>query len=572
MKTSNTIRVERIWKDSQYRIAVYSKYDEDLIKSFYAIRGRRWSNSKKCWHFPDNDHSKKALGVLFPFMECFKADPVLSCTSSLDEVTDKAVIKNNDTDPVKRGQNNRAGNGAIRYSYGGGKILVKLSYNRADVEFLKRLKGTYWNRSDQHWVVRATDSHIAMLEDRFGEISEEIKSQIKRVHQHIPSSNPNHAALSLYEKDPKFLKVAFPLKSATINLVKSISGRRYSKNARAWLIPNDSKIIRMIIDGFSEIGITTKYKGEIVSKQGKERTWDRRQQHLIQHNEKSVEDILRHYTDLMIGMRYSWSSVKTYVRCFKRYVEIIGVEKVKKMERSEIQDYFNDLSKEDVALSTLNQHINAVKFYYEKILRWARAKYEVQRPRKSSSLPKVLSQGEMRRIFEQLDNLKHRTMVYLTYSGGLRLSEVCNLELSDIDFDRMQIHIRDSKHNNDRYVPLSEVIAQLLKQYIEQFKITYWLFEGQFKGEPYSPRSLQSVFKRAKEKAGIRKKATFHSLRHSYATHLLEQGTDVRLIQELLGHSDIHTTLKYTHVTQESLRRIKSPLDRLFDEKVSKND
>jgi len=163
-------------------------------------------------------------------------------------------------------------------------------------------------------------------------------------------------------------------------------------------------------------------------------------------------------------------------------------------------------------------------------------------------------------------------MVWLAYSGGLRLSEVCNLRPEHVDFEREQLRICNSKGGRDRIMRLSEEISRLLKEYIRAYEPKEWLFAGQMKGEPYSNSSLQKVFRRAKEKAGISKRVTFHSLRHSYATHLLETGTDLRLIKELLGHKDIKTTLRYTHVSKRNLMSVRSPLDDLFDDEEEKGD
>jgi len=207
-----------------------------------------------------------------------------------------------------------------------------------------------------------------------------------------------------------------------------------------------------------------------------------------------------------------------------------------------------------------------VKFYYEHVLGRPRKVYAVKRPRKQQSLPVVLSKGSLRQIFAQIKNKKHRLMVLLAYSAGLRLSEVCYLAPEDIDQQRRQIHIRCGKGRRDRVVPLSEAVLALLGDYLEEYRPGSWLFEGQQAGEPYAARSLQAIFRRAKQRAGVDKRATFHSLRHSYATHLLESGTDVRLIQELLGHADINTTLRYTHVSQRSLTAVRSPLDSLLEE------
>ncbi|MEM5808295.1 MAG: tyrosine-type recombinase/integrase, partial [Candidatus Aenigmatarchaeota archaeon] len=178
-------------------------------------------------------------------------------------------------------------------------------------------------------------------------------------------------------------------------------------------------------------------------------------------------------------------------------------------------------------------------------------------------LPNVLAIEQVERLFLQLENLKHKTMLYLAYSAGLRVSEVVNLRVRDIHSERMVINIKGAKGKKDRTVALSQGILELLRKYYITYRPTDWLFEGQYPGSPYSVRSLQQIFRRAKKAAGILQEVTFHSLRHSYATHLHEAGTDIKLIQELLGHNDIKTTLRYTHVSTRTLEKIKSPFDAL---------
>jgi integrase/recombinase XerD len=187
----------------------------------------------------------------------------------------------------------------------------------------------------------------------------------------------------------------------------------------------------------------------------------------------------------------------------------------------------------------------------------------IQRPRREKRLPNVLSKQEVKAILEAPTNLKHRAMLSLIYACGLRRSELLNLTLKDVLSDRNLLFIRQSKGKKDRVVPISDKIIEMLRTYYKAHKPKTWLFEGQNTGEQYSERSLQLVLKQALKKAGNKKPVSLHWLRHSYATHLLESGTDLRYIQELLGHSSSKTTEIYTHVTTKSLQQIRSPFDDL---------
>jgi len=202
------------------------------------------------------------------------------------------------------------------------------------------------------------------------------------------------------------------------------------------------------------------------------------------------------------------------------------------------------------------------KFYYERVLGGQRKIYYVERPKTEKTLPTVLSESEIVDILKNLKNLKHKTIIITIYSGGLRIGELMRLKVNDIDSDRMQILIRQSKGKKDRFTLLAEKTLKILRLYYDEYKPKEYLFEGQ-NGGMYSARSIQTILKAAVAKTSIKKHVTVHTLRHSFATHLLENGTDVRYIQSLLGHSSSKTTEIYTHVTTKGMEKIKSPLDKL---------
>jgi site-specific recombinase XerD len=215
-----------------------------------------------------------------------------------------------------------------------------------------------------------------------------------------------------------------------------------------------------------------------------------------------------------------------------------------------------------VSTSYQNQAINAVKFYYERVLGGQRKFYFIERPIKEKTLPVVLNTAEVTALIKVTENIKHKTMLMLAYSAGLRVSELLSLKIKDIDSERMQIRVAQAKGKKDRYTLLSTKALIMLRVYFKAFKPRDWLFEGSG-GGMYSSRSIHSVLQHSAQKAGLLKKVSMHTLRHSFATHLLESGTDLRYIQTLLGHSSSKTTEIYTHVTTKGFDQIVSPLDNL---------
>jgi site-specific recombinase XerD len=222
------------------------------------------------------------------------------------------------------------------------------------------------------------------------------------------------------------------------------------------------------------------------------------------------------------------------------------------------------VEEEGMSAAYVNQVINAMRFLYVEVYRQPLLLGEIPRPRKERTLPTVLSQAEVKAILDAAGNVKHRCLLMLVYSAGLRVGEVIRLQLEDIDPERMMIHIRGAKGKKDRYTILSPAVWGELQEYYRRFVPRRYVFEGQEAGTQYGVRSAQKVFETAATAAGIAKSVSIHSLRHAFATHLLEQGTDLRYIQELLGHSSSKTTEIYTHVSKRNLGQIRSPVDAIL--------
>lgn len=268
------------------------------------------------------------------------------------------------------------------------------------------------------------------------------------------------------------------------------------------------------------------------------------------------------YLGLIDLKRYSIATRRSYGTAFRYFLSGFPGRKPSEIRKTEIMDWMlREQRKHGWSESYQNLLINAIKFFYEQLLKRPREAYDLPRAKKPYRLPNILSMDEVLRLFEKTENRKHRVLLMLAYSSGLRISEVVNLELADIDSGRMVIHLRAAKGKRDRIVMLSEVLLAELREYYKRYRPKRWVFEGQT-GARYSARSIQLVFRAAAQRAGIRKRITFHGLRHCFATHLLEGGTDLRRIQELLGHQSIKTTLIYTHVAATDLAKVTSPLDK----------
>ena len=305
-------------------------------------------------------------------------------------------------------------------------------------------------------------------------------------------------------------------------------------------------------------------------------TPENRKRFRIAEESKSLEEeiVQKQITGFRLWMRsrrYSESTVKTYGEALQTFLKFFREKKVEEITNDDIIQFNNDfILKQQLSASYQNQVVNAIKLFFHQLQNRKIDIDLIHRPKKYNPLPKVLAAEEVALIINSLDNLKHKCMMSLIYSAGLRRSELLNMRVSDIDSKRMQLLIRKSKGGKDRIAPLSTTVLELLREYYLQYRPKQYLFEGQ-DGAHYSERSLALVLKRGCKLAGISKNVNLHMLRHSYATHLLETGTDLWYIQELLGHKSSRTTEIYTHVSQKAIDKIQSPLDKL-NIKIKGND
>ncbi len=344
--------------------------------------------------------------------------------------------------------------------------------------------------------------------------------------------------------------VTFSYDPKLVAMVKTIEGHRWHPNKKHWSFPHSDGTLKKILEAFEgeEIHLdpTLQVRTVIARAESPKQSY---------HN---FEDLKRE----LVSRKYSYKTVKSYIY-YNRNLLGFTNKSPSDINDADIKNYLFYLAEEKkVASSTLNSAINALKFYYERILR-KRFIYEIRRPKKDNKLPVVLSQEEVIKILSSVSNIKHKVILMLVYSAGLRVSEVVKLKVEDIDSKRSLIHIHGAKGRKDRYTLLSDVALGTLRYYFKKYQPKEWLFPAMNPERHISTRTVQAIFEHAKVKSGIKKDVSVHSLRHSFATHLLEGGTDLRYIQELLGHKSSKTTEVYTHVSNKDLSKIKSPLDRL---------
>jgi integrase/recombinase XerD len=368
----------------------------------------------------------------------------------------------------------------------------------------------------------------------------------------------------LFHRDNHCLGIFFGWDSETNTEVRKIPGVKFSNTNKCWYVPDEQQALTKIVETLKgKVWVdysALKLNDAVVSAAPQK----------IEPKELLSQDqvqALRMIEQKLKLRGYSENTQRTYLNQFKEFLLFFKDTHPIDLTEVEIRNYLLYLIEQrKLSKSAQNQAINSIKFFYEKVLMQERKLYHLERPMKDKRLPEVLSQEEVMNVFEALDNLKHKTMLMLIYSAGLRRSEMLNLRIGDVDFNRSIVFIRGGKGHKDRQTVLSQNLIPLLQQYLNEFAPGFWLFEGP-KGERYSASSLQQIFKRAAKKAGVKKIVRLHMLRHSFATHLLESGTSTRYIQVLLGHESPKTTEIYAQVSRFALDKIQSPLDQMIIKK-----
>jgi site-specific recombinase XerD len=440
--------------------------------------------------------------------------------------------------------------------------------NDADVQFVRSFRYVQWNNSLRAWFIPNYQNNLEILKNYFG-------TRLDRVVElrtfSVPEPNadvakacgdtgdvssrvvPNDEMLVVQTRSRR-LRILVMYNPQLIRRFKEIPLSTWNGENKWWSVPHSESILEQLRGLAQEFHLKFHFEQEFGLPKVPRIT------PLDIPNYRSCPES---YTEKLKELRYSPHTIQTYTSMFEEFINFYYRYDLERIDERQIVAFLRHLvSERKVSTSYQNQSINAIKFYYERVLGSQRKIYLVDRPREERTLPVVLSTEEVTTLLQVTINLKHKAILMTIYSAGLRISEALHLQLIDIDSKRMQIRVEQAKGKKDRYTLLSQKTLDLLRQYVRQYKPQKWLFEG-VNGNPYSERSVQSILRDAVKKAGIRKHVTVHTLRHSFATHLLENGTDLRYIQSLLGHESSRTTEIYTHVTTRGFENIQSPLDKL---------
>lgn len=579
----SAITLKKIWHRGQDRIAVF--FDKSDIRTRQKMKGigARYSSTNMCWHLPYSKENYNLLRRNFDNLfidksqknrtdKTFKPEADAHIERQHLPIAPKSDLSEPEfngsgfsTHKPEEQQVDPRLNLKVLCQMGKYWVL-KMNYVESYVKALKKVKGVYWNSTHRAYFVYRHSKTKKNVESIFGVSLFDDNFYVKQNF----SKNLSVEIFS-YPKDDRYMLIRFTKDFRLIEILRRLNQSKYSKKDNAYLLPASPKNLESLKLLLSDLGVKInlhvdkKYFSVKKAINRKSEQLTQTKQRLINmvpdHAQAYVED----FVNMLMAMNYSNSTITNYTNAFLNFLIFHDFANPEEMTRKGVVKYLSKLSEYGLKSASGHMVVNALKFYYKHVLEWDDTKsWSIPRPKKEKTLPKVLSIEECKRILNAVKQPKHKLILLLAYGAGLRVSEICALKWTHIDFNAYKILVKSGKGKKDRLVMLPYSIIDYFETYKALYTTAHYVFEGQVKGQPYSPQSCRSIMKRAVSAAGIKKQLNIHSLRHSFATHLLEAGTDIRFIQKLLGHNSIKTTTIYTHVSQKSTEKIESPLDRLI--------
>jgi site-specific recombinase XerD len=576
--------VKKIWHRDAHRIGLFFKYDTATISQLKKMGGT-YSRSLRCWYFDYNAANYKLISQTFDDLvienpEKNKTQPLAGLTISRDL---PAIAQSDSQLGSLKKENNPehiTDTSSLAYKMRlellpnlGKYWVLKMRYVQDICKKLLTVKGVYWNANYKVYMVL-----------RHPKVQEEVE-KILTVTPFFPQNDyyKNETfftgeviILKTHPEDIKWMEVYMPPHLVLREKIKRFSMARYSTIKDCYLLPAAPTVYEAMLMQFepNKVLLSNQLPKDYLMKQNlpnrKQLDLTKTKSRIFDQVPERAYPFVSQMVDTILALNYSSSTMQTYTSSFLKFLRDHEFRDPKTVTQAEIVKYLASMMERGLSASSGHSIVNALLFYYQHVVGLQSFELRLPRPKKEKKLPSVLTMDECLQIFRVVDNPKHKLLLLIGYGAGLRVSEIVNLEWRDILFTEHKIHIKNAKGKKDRMVMLPHSIVDSLEHYRKLYQPNQYVFEGQFAGEPYSTGSVQAVMREALKKSGLSKKASVHTLRHSFATHLLEGGTDIRYIQKFLGHASIKTTTIYTHVTKMATDKITSPLDRLVNENIKK--
>ncbi len=579
--TTSKLIIQLLMIDEEKHIALRFLESEISLWDIKKINGIRYHEGLSLWYLPHTAQSMMALRRVDAHL-IIDRKTVHRCSTRQSHEKSANTAIGKDSSTTDTAQTKEGGKFVTDVLYHGvlesivwqgGKLIIRMQYDESLVAWVKGLVKSYWHRGERCWIARGCRYNLEKVQAKLSYWDH--RSYERLLEMAEPYSQKPRVRITACQQNAEMIEVYAPGYEKIIKFMKSIPRREYLKQKRRWRIPRDRGLVqelRELVEGM-DLQWTDRVAWETEEHISRSQDGSRKFAALMKGVPRQHREAVSAYLQSFLSQQRSWSTMRSYVGAYLRALHHTGgVDVLKSWTRKEISAYLSEIAMQEVSESELNRHISALKWYYKHVEGWSEVRLEVvRRPKKPNRLPKILSQGQVLRMLQSLKNRKHLSMMMLSYGCGLRPSEVVSLRHDDLHLERGQIHVPRSKHKKERVVNMPECVVPVLNAYIMEQRPDYWLFPGQEASKHYSQSSLRKIFDRARSYASVPKKFTLYSMRHSFATHLMESGTQLRFIQKLLGHRSSKTTEIYTHVSKASLEDVRSPLDGMLGREMGKN-
>lgn len=581
------LTLRRIVHRNASRIGVFFPYDEACNRKL-KILGAHYSSTLRCWYF---DYSKEN----FQLIQQHFTEIIIDSPQSDSEAKQQAAgHKGHDLPPIDTqatsekevavpklpvteskpvALEHKAASVPLAHKLHvqqfdnlGKYWVIRMDYHHRVSKELLKLKGVYWNKQEKAYLISRKEQvkmqFEAILESP-GILPDDYLEKDRPASGGILSVSP-HA------EDKQMMRVTMPRTAMLMGKIKRIALAKYSREHQCYLLPASPEVLKALVLLYEpdQLQFTNHLPGGYLRKENmprrKQMLLENARGNLLDKTPKTGQALMEKLIDHLLASNYSDNTIRNYGHAFLRFIRDHDYADPAKMETTLIVKYLGNLMARGLTSSAGNNLVNALNYYFRNVVQTASLELKLPRPKREQKIRTVFTLAECLQIFDNVENPKHRLALMIAYGAGLRVGEVVNLHWADILFEEQKIHVKNGKGQKDRMVMLPYSILQMMENYRALYPSRGYVFEGQTAGMPYSTGSVQKVMQASLAKIGLSNKGSIHNLRHSFATHLLDEGTDIRYVQQLLGHKDIKTTMIYSHLSQPNIDRIRSPLDHLM--------
>ncbi len=561
------------------RIAIYFDSNEESTNKLKAL-GAIWSQSLKCWYVDYSIENWKKLNVNFDPIQILhpkpehlnKKEPVHT------EAHEHAPISPPTSDyPTSAEQGNEVhkaktldlSNLQVSVEENLGKYWgLRMRYHSQLSKQLLKIKGVFWDSRFKRYLLFRHPTVKARVEHLLRQPGLIPQNYYVAASEALVAKGV--VLLKSHNTDRKMMQVHFNAETHLIDQLKCMRGYHFDPKSNCCLLPATEDHVEQVrkFAAMQQLAVENTLPMGYLKPQNapnlKAHQLDRVLRNILAETPPQGKEQIVPFLEALLSVNYSENTIRNYAGALLFFLRQHDYADLSQMKKEVVTRHLGQMMLKGLSSSSAHTLVNAMMFYYRHVLQLPDFAMVLPRPKKEKKMPPILSMDECQLIFKALSNPKHKLLLLLAYGAGLRLSEIVHLRWADISVPERKIHIKSGKGKKDRIVMLPDILVDYLGSYRMAFGLhANWVFEGQLKGEPYSVRSAQVVFKQALAKSGVNKEATLHTLRHCFATHLYENGTDIHCIQRLLGHSNLKTTLIYTHLSSERLHQVKSPLDQM---------